>query len=104
MSIIYDKEKQVFRLDTRNTTYQFRVAEFGFLEHLYYGRRIPDTAEYLPVRIRHGFEANPHEAEKDRTISLDLIEQEYPGFGVSDFKVAAVSVINGDGSNCIDLR
>ena len=40
MSIIYDKEKQVFRLDTRNTTYQFRVAEFGFLEHLYYGRRI----------------------------------------------------------------
>ena len=46
MSIIYDKEKQVFRLDTRNTTYQFRVAEFGFLEHLYYGRRIPDTAEF----------------------------------------------------------
>lgn len=104
MSVQYREDKKVFSLDTEHTSYQFRVAEYGFLEHLYYGRRIADAADYLPVRIRHGFEANPYESGKDRTICLDVLEQEYPGFGVSDFKVPAVSVINGDGSNCIDLR
>lgn len=104
MSIQYISDKKLFLLNTKNTSYQFRVAEFGFLEHLYYGRKIPDSADYLPVRLRHGFEANPYEAEKDRTISLDVLEQEYPGFGVSDFKTAAVRVQNGDGSDCIDLR
>lgn len=104
MSVQYREDNKVFSLNTKHTSYQFRVAEYGFLEHLYYGRRIGDAADYLPVRIRHGFEANPYESEKDRTICLDVLEQEYPGFGVSDFKVSAVSVINGDGSNCIDLR
>lgn len=104
MSIRYIQDKKLFRLDTEHTSYQFRVAEFGFLEHLYYGSKIEDAADYLPVRIRHGFEANPYEAEKDRTISLDVLEQEYPGFGVSDFKIHALSVINEDGSNCVDLR
>ncbi len=104
MSIRYIEEKKVFCLDTNHTSYQFRIAEFGFLEHLYYGCRIQDPVDYLPVRIRHGFEANPYEAEKDRTISLDVIEQEYPGFGVSDFRTHAVSIINSDGSNCVDLR
>ncbi len=104
MGIQYLPEKKAFLLHTKNTSYQFRAAEFGFLEHLYYGRRIQDCADYLPVRLRHGYEANPYEAEKDRTISLDVLEQEYPGFGVSDFKTPAVAVKNGDGSDCIDLR
>lgn len=104
MSIqFYDSDK-VFILETKDTSYQFRIAEYGFIEHLYYGRKVGDRLGHLPVRIRHGFEANPYEAEKDRTISLDVIQQEYPGFGVSDFKVPAISVWNTDGSNCIDLR
>lgn len=86
MSITYIEEKQVFILETDATCYQFRIAEFGFLEHLYYGKKIKGTGEYLPVRIRHGFECNPYEAEKNRAISLDVLQQEYPGFGVSDFR------------------
>ena len=39
MGITFNEEKKVFLLKTKNTSYQFRVAEFGFLEHLYYGRR-----------------------------------------------------------------
>lgn len=104
MNIQFYKEDQLFSLATKHTSYQFRVAEFGFLEHLYYGRKVSDSLAFLPVRIRHGYEANPHEAEKDRTVCLDVIQQEYPGFGVSDFKVHALSILNTDGSNCVDLR
>ena len=104
MSVIFHEEDKVFCLDTESTSYRFRIAEFGFLEHLYYGKRIVGTGAYLPVRIRHGFECNPHEAELDRSISLDVIQQEYAGFGVSDFRTPAISVLNSDGSDCIDLR
>lgn len=104
MSIQFYPDNKVFVLETKNTSYQFKVAEYGFVEHLYYGKKVHSQLGYLPVRIRHGFEVNPHEAEIDRRISLDVIQQEYPCFGISDFKVPAISILNTDGSNCIDLR
>ena len=96
MGITFNEEKKVFLLKTKNTSYQFRVAEFGFLEHLYYGRRVEEAVDYIPVRLRHGFEANPYEMKQDRTMCLDVLEQEYPGFGVSDFKTSACSIIHAD--------
>jgi hypothetical protein len=32
--------KEFFLLETRGTAYCFRVTEQGFLQHLYYGRRL----------------------------------------------------------------
>ena len=32
--------KQIFVLDTKYTTYCFRVMESGHLEHLYYGKKL----------------------------------------------------------------
>ena len=42
-------DNRVFRLDTENTTYMFRVTKFGHLEHVYYGYRLPagEKAEVL---------------------------------------------------------
>ena len=39
MSIRFDEEKSIFSLETTNSLYQMKVAECGFLLHLYYGRR-----------------------------------------------------------------
>ena len=39
MSILFDEEQQLFTLHTAQTTYQMKVDAFGFLLHLYYGRR-----------------------------------------------------------------
>ena len=36
---------KTFVLDTKNTTYCFRVLETGQLEHLYYGRTLVITEE-----------------------------------------------------------
>ena len=35
-------KEQLFKLETRSTTYAFRINE-GYLEHLYYGRRVDDV-------------------------------------------------------------
>ncbi|MBP1754147.1 MAG: alpha-galactosidase [Firmicutes bacterium] len=43
------REKDLFILDTENTTYCFHVMPSGHLEHLYYGRRINLTGGYNPL-------------------------------------------------------
>ena len=41
MAIFFEQESQTFYLESKNVTYAFRVAPFGILQHLYYGKRIP---------------------------------------------------------------
>ena len=41
MSIRYEKTKQIFQLDTPNTSYVMGVQdEFGYLLHYYYGKKL----------------------------------------------------------------
>ena len=37
---IFDK---LFKLNTKDTSYVFAITDEGHLEHVYYGKRIPDT-------------------------------------------------------------
>ena len=47
MAIQYQPEKRIFTLITKHTTYQMQVDAFGFLLHLYYGKRIAGDLDYL---------------------------------------------------------
>ena len=38
--IYFDSEFQAFYLESKGVTYAFRVTEYGFLQHLYFGDRI----------------------------------------------------------------
>ena len=44
-----------FKIDTENTTYLFKVNPLGFLEHIYYGKRISDQSDYSFLEERPGF-------------------------------------------------
>ena len=48
MGIIFTEKDKVFTLHTKNTTYQMKVDEYGFLLHLYYGRREGISVHFLP--------------------------------------------------------
>ena len=39
MGIIYNEKARTFTLHTHNTTYQMQIDAYGFLLHLYYGRK-----------------------------------------------------------------
>ena len=47
----------LFTLNTKNTTYQFKIGDFGYLYHLYYGEKLNNNEDmsYLIVRSEHGF-------------------------------------------------
>ncbi len=105
MSIRYDEEQKLLTLETRSSTYQMQVDRYGFLHHLYYGRQVDGAnMAYLNSSYDRGFSGNPYDVKFDRTFSLDTLPQEYTSFGVGDFRINGLSVVNGDGSYGADFR
>ena len=42
MSIIFDSEQKIFKLDTAGSSYIFKIYQQDYLIHLYYGAKVPD--------------------------------------------------------------
>ena len=99
MSVRYIESKKTFLLQTKNSTYQMKISEYGYLLHLYYGERLEDEdLSYLIQLQDRGFSPNPNEAGNDRTFSLDFLPQEFSSDGSCDYRLSSIEVKNGDGS------
>lgn len=104
MSIVFKKEKRIFTLNTKTTTYQFQIDDYGFLLHLYYGKTVEGDMDYLLTYYDRGFSANPYDAGTDRKYSMDALPQEFPCRGTGDFRSSALVIKNSDGTRSCDLR
>ena len=104
MAIQFEKDKKIFVLETKNTTYQMQIDAYGYLLHLYYGAKVNGTTEHLMTYYDRGFSGNPYEAGSDRTYSLDALPQEYPSIGTGDFRKVALNVQNADGTEWCNLH
>lgn len=89
---------------TQNSSYQMKVDRYGFLLHLYYGKRTEQNAEYILQFADRGFSGNPYDAGSDRTYSMDVLPQEFPFRGNGDYRNTAFLLENADGSTGCDLR
>ena len=104
MAITYNEEKKLFSLETRNTTYQLRVDEYGVVQHIYYGGKIFGDSDYIVRYACRGFGASISDTGAWREYELDTISREYPTIGVGDFRASSLIVQNADGSECVDPR
>ena len=105
MSILYQEKSNTITLYTKHTSYQMQVDSHGFLKHLYYGKRIEEEVmDYLYLNYDRACSGNPDEVYPSRRISFDTMPQEYPGHGVGDYRLYALSVRNADGSTGADFR
>lgn len=104
MAILFQEDERTFTLQTKQTTYQMKIDDFGYLLHLYYGGKISGNMDYLLTYYDRGFSANPYDAGSDRTYSMDALPQEYPTTGTGDYRNSALVVRNHDESECCDLR
>ena len=74
MGIVYSKADRTFTIQTKNTTYQMQVDPYGFLLHLYYGKKTDGSCmDYLLTYYDRGFSGNPFDAGDDRTYSMDTV-------------------------------
>ena len=104
MGIIYNEKAKTFTLHTQNTTYQMQIDAYGFLLHLYYGRKTDGVMDYLLTYADRGFSGNPQDTGNDRTYSLDVLPQEFPCRLTGDFRSPVLDLVNADGSFGCDLR
>ena len=104
MAIVYDKEKGLISLHSRNTSYQMGIGPYGHLLHYYYGKRGEGDFSYLFQYKDRGFSGNPYDANADRTYSMDTLAQEYSSFGNGDYRIPACSISGSDGEGILDLR
>ena len=51
MSVTFNEEKKIFRLDTEKSTYVMGVSPEGFLGHIYYGDRLFMEADNYLLRM-----------------------------------------------------
>lgn len=104
MAITYNEKQKTISLDTNHTTYQMAIGKYGFLLHLYYGKKIAGDMSYLLTYADRGFSGNPYDAGMDRTFSLDTLPQEYPSYGNGDYRTVCFNAKDDKGVYGCDLR
>ncbi len=100
------EEQNLFILDTRNTTYAFRVTQTGHLEHLYYGRKITLDADSAQALFeKHSFApGNTNVYDNEHTdFSLEDIKLEMSSYGKGDIREPFVELVHADGSLTCDF-
>ena len=103
IDIIYNLKKKVFHLQNKNMSYVMKIIKDGYIAHMYFGKRIEEYRESNPIGFYdRGFAANPD--PEDRTFSLDTLPQEYPAYGIGDFRIPAYQAEFKNGSRITDIR
>ncbi len=103
MSIIFDSQRNTFKLDTAESSYIIKICDGGYLLNLYYGAKIPDT--YVAGRESRYPNASfsPVDAEAEN-FCPDTAPLEYSTNGAGDLRISALSVRNKDGNSVTDIR
>ena len=110
MGIIYNEKAKTFTLHTQNTTYQMQIDAYGFLLHLYYGRKIHvceplDENAVAPLIEKHTFQPGNscvYDREHDAYTLEDLC-LEMSAYGKGDIREPFVELIYEDGSFSSDF-
>ena len=97
---------EVFRLDTANTSYIFRLTKFGQLEHVYYGSRLDENEELFSITEKRT--AYPAVSviydSSEPSFCLDNVSLEWSDNGRGDYRTGPTELIMPDGSFVSDLH
>ena len=93
-----------FILNTKNTTYAFRVMETGQLEHLYYGRLIHQDEPSVLCEKRAFAPGNTVTYDSEHPeLALEDVRLETSAIGKGDFREPMIEVVCADGSSTLDF-
>ena len=84
----------VFRLDTENTTYIFRITKFGHLEHVYYGFLLDqdDSADVMAQKSSVSIGSSISYDRSDKLYSLDNMCLEWSDNGRGDYRQSPTEI------------
>ena len=104
MGISFDKSTKTFYLDGKSTTYAFFIDHRGYLEHLYFGKKIGH--DYLLFNRAMGGRTAAAQIpgdEQDYLNSYHYMASELTMHGLGDFREPCVHLENAEGDRLCDL-
>lgn len=102
--IYVSKDAKEFHIMGKDFSYVFYILKNGQLGHLYYGKRLNPSNIYSQKAYYETYGNTCTVFENDESFSLDIIPQEYPSYGTSDYRQPAIEVIQEDGSHITDFK
>ncbi|MGL6057359.1 MAG: alpha-galactosidase [Culicoidibacterales bacterium] len=103
-TIYFEQASQQFHLQGETFSYIIQVLANGQLGHLYYGAKLRHQADFSHQFYTGGYGNTCTVFPTDETFCLDLIAQEYPTYGTSDYRQPAIEVLQADGSRIVDFK
>ena len=106
MSVSFNEEKRIFKLDSAEASYIFEIHEDGRLVHLYFGASIPDdNVDSLRLRQVACDSFSPYlgGGPYDGTHAPNMSPFEYPTTGMGDYRLTAYSTKAAEGNLVCDL-
>lgn len=103
MSVTFNEEKKIFRLDTEKSTYVMGVSPEGFLGHIYYGDRLFMEADNYLLRMEEP-PYTPSVNKREKSAFLDFFPMEYPTGGIGDYLESCLNIRNAAGNMGCELH
>jgi alpha-galactosidase len=99
-----NEKTREFHLQGKEVSYIFTVLQNNQLGHLYYGKKIRHRDSFS-----HLFQINAKAGlscvyEGNMEFSLDIIKQEYPSYGSTDYREPAFQILQEDGSRITNFE
>ena len=91
----------LFRIDTKGTTYAFRLSD-GYLEQLYYGRRLVDE-DFTAVSLKNTIDLGCTVKTESSKFYLERNLLEYSGVGRGDYRHSPMELLMPDGTFVCDF-
>lgn len=103
MSVTFNEEKKIFRLDTEKSTYVMGLSPEGFLGHIYYGDRLFMEADNYLLRMKEP-PYTPSVNKREKSAFLDFFPMEYPTGGIGDYRESCLNIRNAAGNMGCELH
>ncbi|SDD04651.1 alpha-galactosidase [Paenibacillus sp. UNCCL117] len=103
MPIEVDESQHIFHITTSHTSYAFQISKLGYAANLYWGAKVRSTALDRVLQFRGRGAVSPRPLPEDPKFSPDTLPQEYPGYGVGDFRAPAFQIQTKSGSTAAEL-
>ncbi|GGH84424.1 alpha-galactosidase [Pullulanibacillus pueri] len=103
MPIYFNEVTKEFHLQNESTSYIFKVLQNGQLGSLYYGKAIQHQEAFPHFYYQREMPSSTF-LDDDPTFSLDMIKQEYPSYGTTDFREPAIQITQENGSRISDFK
>lgn len=113
MAIYFNEETRIFTIQTKNSTYAMKIAEYNLLSHLYYGEKIDKSEDLSYLANNSGtslgnfYDEIGHFTYEKRGVGKftpHALRQEYSTFGLGDYRTPCLLGRFSDGSAATDLR